>query len=176
MARKHLGKTIDIHAGGRDLIFPHHENELAQSRCAHDGAEFARYWVHNGFLSMDSEKMSKSLGNVLLVHDLVKVYPGELIRLALLSAHYKQPLDWSDDTLLSARRMLDRLYGAVRGIEVSEAQRSSAEPPVELVAALENDLNTPEALSKFFALAKSLNKASDDDEKQRLGRNHVRRR
>lgn len=168
MARKHLGITIDIHAGGRDLIFPHHENELAQSRCAHDGAEFARYWVHNGFLSMDSEKMSKSLGNVLLVHDLVKMYPGELIRLALLSAHYKQPLDWSDDTLLSARRMLDRLYGAVRGIEVSDAERDSAEPPAELLAALEDDLNTPKALAEFFALAKSLNKASDQDEKRQL--------
>jgi cysteinyl-tRNA synthetase len=168
MARKHLGKTIDIHAGGRDLIFPHHENELAQSRCAHDGAEFARYWVHNGFLSMDSEKMSKSLGNVLLVHDLVKTYPGELIRLALLSAHYKQPLDWSDETLLGARRMLDRLYGAVRGIEVSVAERKRAEPPASLVAALEDDLNTPKALAEFFALAKSLNKTEDPVEKQRL--------
>jgi cysteinyl-tRNA synthetase len=168
MARKHLGKTIDIHAGGRDLIFPHHENELAQSRCAHDGAEFARYWVHNGFLSMDSEKMSKSLGNVLLVHDLIKTYPGELIRLALLSAHYKQPLDWSDETLLGARRMLDRLYGAVRGIEVSAAERKRAEPPASLVAALEDDLNTPKALAEFFALAKSLNKTEDPVEKQRL--------
>ena len=134
MARKHLGQTIDIHAGGRDLIFPHHENELAQSRCAHDGAEFARYWVHNGFLSMDSEKMSKSLGNVLLVHDMVKTIPGELIRLALLSAHYKQPLDWSDETLQSARRMLDRLYGAVRGIALSDEERRAAEPPTDPVS------------------------------------------
>ena len=168
MARKHLGKTIDIHAGGRDLIFPHHENELAQSRCAHDGAEFARYWVHNGFLSMDSEKMSKSLGNVLLVHDLLKTYPGELIRLALLSAHYKQPLDWSDETLLSAQRMLDRLYGAVRGIEVSADARNSAEPLAGLLAALEDDLNTPNAMAEFFELAKSLNKATDAGEQQRL--------
>jgi cysteinyl-tRNA synthetase len=168
MARKHLGKTIDIHAGGRDLIFPHHENELAQSRCAHDGAEFARYWVHNGFLSMDSEKMSKSLGNVLLVHDLVKTYPGELIRLALLSAHYKQPLDWSDETLQSARRMLDRLYGAVRGIEVGAAERSSAAPADRLIAALEDDLNTPKALAEFFALAKQLNKTDDPEARQRL--------
>lgn len=168
MARKHLGKTIDIHAGGRDLIFPHHENELAQSRCAHGGAEFARYWVHNGFLSMDSEKMSKSLGNVLLVHDLLKTYPGELIRLALLSAHYKQPLDWSDDTLMSARRMLDRLYGAVRGIEVSAEARAKAQPPAALIAALEDDLNTPRALKEFFELAKSLNKAGDDEQKQQL--------
>jgi len=168
MAKKHLGETIDIHAGGRDLIFPHHENELAQSRCAHDGAEFARYWVHNGFLSMDSEKMSKSLGNVLLVHDMVKTIPGELIRLALLSAHYKQPLDWSDETLNSAGRMLDRLYGAVRGIKVDDADREAAEPPAALVAALEDDLNTPKALAEFFALAKALNKATDDDQKRQM--------
>lgn len=168
MAKKHLGETIDIHAGGRDLIFPHHENELAQSRCAHDGAEFARYWVHNGFLSMDSEKMSKSLGNVLLVHDMVKTIPGELIRLALLGAHYKQPLDWSDETLHSAGRMLDRLYGAVRGITVSDEDRQAAEPPAALLAALEDDLNTPKALAEFFALAKALNKATDDDEKQQM--------
>ena len=168
MAKKHLGVTIDIHAGGRDLIFPHHENEMAQSCCAHDGAEFARYWLHNGFLSMDSEKMSKSLGNVLLVHDMLKTTPGEVIRLALLSAHYKQPLDWSDETIQSAKRMLDRLYGAVRGISVSAAARAAADPPAALVAALEDDLNSPLALAEFFALAKQLNKTTDAEEKQRL--------
>jgi cysteinyl-tRNA synthetase len=168
MAKKHLGVTIDIHAGGRDLIFPHHENEMAQSCCAHDGAEFARYWLHNGFLSMDSEKMSKSLGNVLLVHDMLKTIPGEVIRLALLSAHYKQPLDWSDETLESAKRMLDRLYGAVRGIEISAAMQAAAEPPEALLAALEDDLNSPQALKEFFALAKQLNKATDEAEKQGL--------
>ena len=168
MARKHLGETIDIHAGGRDLIFPHHENELAQSSCAHDGADFARYWVHNGFLSMDSEKMSKSLGNVLLVHDMVKTIPGEVIRLALLSAHYKQPLDWSDETLHSAKRMLDRLYGAIRGIEIDADARTAAEAPAALVAALEDDLNTPKALAEFFALARTLNKTADDNERQQL--------
>ena len=168
MARKHLGETIDIHAGGRDLIFPHHENELAQSRCVHDSAEFARYWLHNGFLSMDSEKMSKSLGNVLLVHDMIKTIPGEVIRLALLGAHYHQPLDWSDETIGSARRMLDRLYGAVRGIDVSAEARAAAEPSVALLEALEDDLNTPKAMAELFAMAKTLNKTSDDAEKQRL--------
>ena len=168
MAAKHLGDTIDIHAGGQDLVFPHHENELAQSRCAHDGADFARYWVHNGFLSMHHEKMSKSLGNVVLVHDLVKTVPGEVVRLALLSAHYRQPLDWSEDTLKSAKRMLDRLYGAVRGIDVPENVRAAAEPPEALIAALEDDINTPKAMAEFFALAKDLNKASDADEKVRL--------
>jgi cysteinyl-tRNA synthetase len=168
MAAKHLGDTIDIHAGGQDLIFPHHENELAQSRCAHGGADFARYWVHNGFLSMDQEKMSKSLGNVVLVHDLVKSVPGEVVRMALLSAHYRQPLDWSEETIRAARRMLDRLYGAVRGIDVSAEVRAAAEPPAALVAALEDDINTPRAMAEFFALAKDLNKAADAGEKERL--------
>ena len=168
MAAKHLGTTIDIHAGGQDLVFPHHENEMAQSTCVHDGAVFARYWLHNGFLSMKQEKMSKSLGNVLLVHDLIEKVPGEVMRLALLSAHYRQPLDWSDATLESARRMLDRLYGAVRGIDVSAAARADAEPPEALVAALEDDLNSPKAMAQFFALARELNKTSDATARQEL--------
>jgi cysteinyl-tRNA synthetase len=168
MAEKHLGTTIDIHAGGQDLIFPHHENELAQSCCAHDGKDFARYWVHNGFLSIDHEKMSKSLGNVLLVHNLIESIPGEVIRLALLSAHYRQPLDWSDETVESARRMLDRLYGAVRGIDVPETSGSLAEPLQSVVDALEDDLNTPRAMAEFFGLARELNKATDPAEREKL--------
>jgi len=168
MAEKHLGETIDIHAGGQDLVFPHHENEMAQSTCAHDGAPFANYWLHNGFLSINQEKMSKSLGNVLLVHDLVKLFPGEVIRLALLSAHYRQPLDWSEETLRSAREKLDRLYGAVRGIDVSEAAIAAAEPPDAVIEALEDDLNTPKAMAAFFELARELNKAEDDEKQQRL--------
>jgi cysteinyl-tRNA synthetase len=168
MAAKHLGRTIDIHGGGQDLVFPHHENENAQSCCAHNGDDFARYWMHNGFLSMGDEKMSKSLGNVVLVHDLIETMPGEVIRLALLSAHYRQPLEWSSDTIDSARSMLDRLYGAVRGIDISSDKRADAEPPEALVAALEDDLNTPKAMAEFFGLARSLNKATDTDERQRL--------
>ncbi len=168
MAEKHLGETIDIHAGGQDLVFPHHENELAQSRCAHDGAPFARYWLHNGFLSIDQEKMSKSIGNVQLVHELIKDTPGEVIRLALLSAHYRQPLDWSDETLASARRMLDRLYGAIRGIAVSDAAREAAEPPATVIEALEDDLNSPNAMAELFAVARALNKAESDEERERL--------
>jgi len=168
MAAKHLGRTIDIHGGGQDLVFPHHENELAQSCCAHGGDDFARYWMHNGFLSMDHEKMSKSLGNVVLVHDLIETMPGEVIRMALLSAHYRQPLDWSRDTIDSARRMLDRLYGAVRGIDVPSDARADAKPPEAFVAALEDDLNTPKAMAEFFGLARTLNKATDADERQRL--------
>jgi cysteinyl-tRNA synthetase len=168
MAEKHLGETIDIHAGGQDLVFPHHENEAAQSCCAHAGAPFARYWLHNGFLSMDSTKMSKSLGNVLLVHDLIKTVPGEVIRLALLSAHYRQPLDWSDATLDSARSKLDRLYGAVRGIAVSAAARQSAIVPAAVIGALEDDLNTPKAMAALFELTTQLNKASDERTKATL--------
>ncbi len=167
MAEKHLGETIDIHAGGQDLVFPHHENELAQSTCAHDGAPFARYWLHNGFLSIDHEKMSKSLGNVQLVHDLIQEIPGEVMRLALLSAHYRQPLDWSDETLDSARRMLDRLYGAVRGVDVADGSRAAAQPPDAVVAALEDDLNTPKAMAELFGVVRELNKA-DGKEKEKL--------
>jgi len=168
MAGKHLGRTIDIHAGGQDLVFPHHENELAQSSCAHDGEIFARYWLHNGFLSIEQEKMSKSLGNVLLVHELIKTTPGEAIRLALLSAHYRQPLDWSGETIESAKRMLDRLYGSVRGVEVSADDRSKSEPPAAVIAALEDDLNTPKAMAEMFDLVKSLNKSTDAGERSIL--------
>jgi cysteinyl-tRNA synthetase len=168
MAEKHLGKTIDIHAGGQDLVFPHHENEMAQSNCAHDGAPFARYWLHNGFLSLDSTKMSKSLGNVLLVHDMVEKIPGELIRLALLGAHYRQPLDWSDRALKDARSMLDRLYGAIRGILLTDAERSTASPPAAVIEALEDDLNTPKALAELFNHARALNKSTDEVERKVL--------
>jgi cysteinyl-tRNA synthetase len=171
MAGKHLGRTIDIHAGGQDLIFPHHENELAQSSCVHNGDPFARYWLHNGFLSIDQEKMSKSIGNVLLVHDLIKTIPGEVIRLALLSAHYRQPLDWSGETIESAKRMLDRLYGAIRGIDVSADERAAAEPPAAVIAALKDDLNTPKALAEMFNLARSLNKAEGETERLQLATN-----
>jgi len=168
MAGKHLGRTIDIHAGGQDLVFPHHENELAQSSCAHDGEIFARYWLHNGFLSIEQEKMSKSLGNVLLVHELIKTAPGEAIRLALLSAHYRQPLDWSGETIEAAKRMLDRLYGSVRGVEVSADDRSKSEPPAAVIAALEDDLNTPKAMAEMFDVVKSLNKTTDAGERSIL--------
>ncbi len=171
MAGRHLGRTIDIHAGGQDLIFPHHENELAQSSCVHDGDPLAHYWLHNGFLSIDQEKMSKSIGNVLLVHDLIKTIPGEVIRLALLSAHYRQPLDWSGEAIESAKRMLDRLYGAVRGIDISAEDRSAAEPPAAVIAALKDDLNTPKAMAEIFNLARTLNKSEDETERLRLATN-----
>jgi cysteinyl-tRNA synthetase len=168
MASKYLGRTIDIHAGGQDLVFPHHENELAQSTCAHGNSTFARYWLHNGFLSINHEKMSKSLGNILLVHELIKNIPGEVIRLALLSAHYRQPLEWSDQTIESARRMLNRLYGSIRGIQVSEDDRAAAQLPAAVMTALEEDLNTPKAMAEIFNLARALNKTQDETKRSRL--------
>jgi cysteinyl-tRNA synthetase len=166
MAEALLGDTIDIHGGGHDLVFPHHENERAQSVCAHGGAPFARYWLHNGFLTMDSQKMSKSIGNVLLVKEIRKHAPGEAIRLALLTGHYRQPLDWNDEALADARRKLDRLYGALR--EAGPVEASEALAPEAFIAALEDDLNTPAALAELFELARALNKSEDAADKARL--------
>lgn len=160
MARTHLGETIDIHAGGNDLIFPHHENEIAQSVCAHDGAPLSRYWMHNGYLNIGRKKMAKSLGNSLLVKDLLARVPGEAIRLALLSAHYRSPLDWSDDALAQAARRLDRLYGTLRHL-ADVVPVDGSEPPSALVEALEDDLNTPVALSELSAAAHRANRAKD---------------
>lgn len=159
MAKAMLGETIDIHAGGLDLIFPHHENEIAQSECAH-GKPMARYWLHNGFLSMDSEKMSKSLGNVKLIHDLLKRYDGETMRLALLSAHYRQPLDWTEALLTQSKATLDRLYNALRRMDVEAADM---EAPAGVLAALCDDLNTPLALAELSQLATEANKAEARD-------------
>jgi cysteinyl-tRNA synthetase len=148
MIEAHLGETIDIHGGGLDLIFPHHENEIAQSRCAHHGAPLARYWMHNGFLSMAGvDKMSKSLGNVVTVGDLLaQGHKGEVLRLALLSAHYRQPLDWSEGLIAQSRATLDRLYRIA-----GEAAAGSPDPSV--VEALADDLNTPLALARLTALS-----------------------
>jgi len=167
MIEKHLGETIDIHGGGIDLQFPHHENELAQSRCSHEGAPFANYWLHNGFVNMNSEKMSKSLGNVLLVSQLIEQAPGEAIRLALLNGHYRQPLDWNDDVLPQAKAMLDRLYGALRHLEDVEAISEQVVPAAFLDALLD-DLNTPKALAELFALAKQANVATEPEERATL--------
>jgi cysteinyl-tRNA synthetase len=161
MIETHLGRTIDIHGGGQDLIFPHHENEIAQGTCAHGGALYARYWMHNGFLNVDAEKMSKSIGNVLRVHDLLTKAAGETIRLVLLSAHYRQPLDWTDESLDQAKRNLDRLYGALR--RVADVPAAAAKPDESVFAALEDDLNTPQAIAGLFALARELNVAEGRD-------------
>ena len=160
MIEKALGLPIDIHGGGHDLIFPHHENEVAQSGCAAGGGELARYWVHNGFLTMDAEKMSKSLGNVLLVHDLVKQAPGEAIRFALLSAHYRAPLDWTGALIEQARTSLDRLYGVLQ--RAGDVEAAPAEAPAAFLEALSDDINTPRAIAEIYALARTLETADDD--------------
>jgi cysteinyl-tRNA synthetase len=166
MAETHLGDTIDIHGGGQDLVFPHHENEVAQSTCVHAGRAYARYWLHNGLIHVDSEKMSKSIGNVLLVRDLLDEAPGEAVRLGLLTAHYRQPLDWTGDVLAEAEQKLDRMYGALReaGIE-GAAIDDDIEPPASVVESLEDDLNTPRALAELFSLARDANRADDGDER-----------
>jgi cysteinyl-tRNA synthetase len=142
MIRAHLGTTIDIHAGGLDLIFPHHENEIAQSRCAHDGAPLANYWVHNGFVDMGSDKMSKSLGNVVTPEELLKTHKGEVLRLALLSAHYRQPLPWTEALVAQAKATLDGLYRKAGDAETGEADAG-------VIEALADDLNTPLALARL---------------------------
>jgi cysteinyl-tRNA synthetase len=147
MIKATLGETIDIHAGGLDLIFPHHENEIAQSEAA-NVAPLARYWLHNGFLSMDSEKMSKSLGNVLLLHQVLADTKGEVVRLALLSAQYRQPLDWTDALVAQSKAQLDRWYGLLRGADVATGDVAPA-----VLAALEDDLNTPQAFAELAKLA-----------------------
>lgn len=160
MIEKHLGTTIDIHGGGQDLVFPHHENELAQSTCAHE-APLARVWMHNGFLSVDNDKMSKSLGNIVTVDDLLKTYNGEVIRLALLSAHYRKPLDWTEDLLVQSKAILDRLYGTLDAL--ADIQADNETTPDSFVRALSDDLNTPNAMAEFSAIAKAANAAADAD-------------
>jgi cysteinyl-tRNA synthetase len=162
MIETNLGLPVDIHGGGHDLIFPHHENELAQGTCATHGQPYARYWMHNGFLTMDAEKMSKSLGNVRLVHDLIAEIPGEAIRWALLSAHYRAPLDWTGALIEQSRKALDRLYGVLQDVEREVGDLPDPFAPkvealqAEFRAAVHDDLNTPGAFSALFALAAGL--------------------
>jgi cysteinyl-tRNA synthetase len=159
MAERHLGETIDIHGGGNDLVFPHHENEVAQSTCAHDGKIFARYWLHNGMLTVDGEKMSKSLGNFFTIRDVLAQAPGEAIRFYLLGTHYRQPLDWTRDGLHGARQTVDRFYLALRrlaGVAAADVPPSNA-----FAAALDDDLNTPQAITELHGLLARLNKADD---------------
>ncbi len=161
MIEQTLGLPIDIHGGGNDLIFPHHENEMAQGMCADHADAYANYWVHNGFLNMGVEKMSKSLGNVELVHDLVTRVPGEALRWALLASHYRQPLAWSDEVTDQARKALDSLYGVLRRTADVEAQ--AAEPSAAFMDALMDDLNTPRAYAELHSLGQRLGTAPADE-------------
>ncbi len=146
MSQAYFGVDFDIHGGGADLIFPHHENEIAQSTCANGPGTFARVWMHNGFVMVEGEKMSKSLGNFLVVHDLLKEYPGEALRLALLATHYRQPLDFTRAGVEQAKRTLDRWYLACGDADIGE-------PPARVLSALEDDLNTPQAITELHKLS-----------------------
>ncbi|MBT6114229.1 MAG: cysteine--tRNA ligase, partial [Porticoccaceae bacterium] len=169
MIEKHLGESIDIHGGGQDLIFPHHENEIAQSCCAHDGKPVANVWMHNGFINIEGEKMSKSLGNFRMVNDLLEQYPGEVLRYVILSAHYRSEQNFGKDLLDSAWRSLDALYGFLRtqvGIEAAAVDIADT----HAYAALLDDLNTPVAISELHKLAREMNAADGDALAEAKGR------
>jgi len=162
MAKKYLGETFDIHGGGIDLVFPHHENEIAQSSCCHD-KPLAHYWMHNGYLMVNGEKMSKSLGNFFTVREKLGSIPGEVIRLVLLSAHYRQPLDWTDQVVTQTKNILDRFYGALQGYDDHEEGHPFME---RVLDALKDDLNIPLALSYLHELTQSIHKAKTDEERR----------
>ena len=175
MIRKHLGTVIDIHGGGNDLTFPHHENEAAQSRCVNHGGSSVRYWLHNGMLTMNSEKMSKSLGNVLTIRDLLTRHDGETLRYALLSGHYRQSLNWDDALIAQAKASLDRLYQALLDTDdgsnetaATYATATADAYPATVLAALCDDLNTPRALAAVHALAADIRRAEDPGTVRRL--------
>lgn len=172
MSQKYLGRTIDIHAGGPDLIFPHHENEIAQSEAAY-GVPFARYWLHIGFINVNNEKMSKSLGNFFTVRDILKVYDPETVRFFILSSHYKSPINFSDDLLTAAQSALDRLYNTLHRVEHVLATNSPASAAADLpagwadyqnrfITAMDNDFNTADAIAVLFDFARDLNITADE--------------
>ncbi len=167
MANKYLGETIDIHSGGKDLMFPHHENEIAQSECAH-GCTFARYWMHNGFINVDNEKMSKSKGNFFTIRDIAEHFPHRVIRFFMLTAHYRSPINFSDELLTQAQTSLDRIDRCKENIEFS-MQGDAGNSAVDLssyrdkfIAAMDDDLNTADAISVIFELVKEINTAIAD--------------
>ncbi len=162
MSSEYLGDTFDIHGGGQDLIFPHHENEIAQSCCAHGEGTFAQTWMHNGYLMVEGEKMSKSLGNFITVHELIKAHHGETVRLCMLMTHYRQPLNWTGAGLAQAKSSLDGFYGALRATQ-EIAPATVPPPPDDFVAALSDDLNTPQAIAVLHELVGVLNKADTDE-------------
>lgn len=165
MVERHLGETIDIHGGGNDLKFPHHENEIAQSTCAHGGTTYCRYWVHNGFVEIGEEKMSKSLGNVLLVQNLLERFPGEVLRLALIKARYREPIRWSDQLVEQAKAQLDRMYGALETLAEVAAEPA---PCSAFQKAMDDDLNTPQAISVLMQLVTDANNASTPEARSRI--------
>jgi len=175
MCENTLGETFDIHGGGLDLVFPHHENEIAQSVCAHDGHPFARYWLHNGMLTVGGTKMAKSEGNFITVRELLdraidRTLEGEAMRLALLRTHYRDPLDWTHERLRQARRTLRHFYLVLADFDLAEGSRSEASKPAprEVVEALDDDLNTPLAITHLHALANAISHAENDAQKAKI--------
>ena len=170
MSSKYLGETFDIHGGGQDLIFPHHENEIAQSCCAFGHDFYAKYWIHNGHLMVNGEKMSKSLGNFFTIREILDKVPGEAVRLYMISTHYHQPLNWTDEGLKQSKQAMDRIYTALRNTAPVDLQ--DAEPSSEVVSALQDDLNTPKAIAHLHYLVSEMNKAPTakeaEDYKRRL--------
>ena len=171
MISKHLGQTIDIHGGGSDLTFPHHENEAAQSRCANDSPDYVRYWLHNGMLNLGAEKMSKSLGNVKTIRDLCSKHSGEVLRYALLSGQYRSRLAWSDDLVIQAKSSLDSLYqslrdksGSLTSSDLLINKLSFDQYPKGVTEPLTDDLNTPKALAAMHDLAAVLQRAESEQE------------
>ena len=166
MSRTHLGKTIDLHCGGQDLIFPHHENEIAQSECA-NGCEFARYWMHNGFINVDNQKMSKSLHNFFTVRDVANLYGYEPIRYFMLTAGYRMPLNYTVDLIESCKNSLERLYTCRENLDFALSKtdfgtdetlkEKAAEARTKFCTAMDDDLNTPDALAAVFDLVKEIN-------------------
>ncbi|MGE3846336.1 MAG: cysteine--tRNA ligase [Gammaproteobacteria bacterium] len=167
MIEHHLGRSIDIHGGGNDLKFPHHENEIAQSRCAHQGAPLARYWVHNGFVEIDATKMSKSIGNVLLVRELLKKHPGEALRMALIRGKYREPLNWTDELVEQAKAQLDRMYGTLERLADVELAADEVVPSKAFTAAMDDDLNTPKAIAVLMEAVTLANRSQDAAERRR---------
>jgi cysteinyl-tRNA synthetase len=168
MSEEILGPSFDIHGGGHDLIFPHHENEIAQSVASNGPDTFARYWVHNGFVIVEGEKMSKSLGNFRTVHELLDEAPGEALRFNMLGTHYRQPLDWTAEGVGRAKHAMDRLYTALRRLATVEVAPTSDDVPEAVMAALMDDLNTPQVITELHALAGDANKAHEPVEQARL--------
>ncbi|ARN76076.1 cysteine--tRNA ligase [Oceanicoccus sagamiensis] len=166
MIEKHLGNTIDIHGGGVDLQFPHHENEIAQSTCAHGGEQFVRYWMHNAYINIDGEKMSKSLGNFKMVKDLLDHYQGEVLRFTILSAHYRSELNFSVDALDASRKTLDNLYSYLQSVKDIAVDDSVDITSTDIYQALLDDLNTPIAIRELHALGKKMKAASGDEQAQ----------
>ncbi|MGB0935269.1 MAG: cysteine--tRNA ligase [Alphaproteobacteria bacterium] len=165
MSTKYLGETFDIHGGGCDLIFPHHENELAQSTGVHGHGTFAKYWMHNGLLTVNGEKMSKSLGNFITLHEALQQHHGETVRCMLLSSHYRQSLDWTEQATKQAKANLDKLYVAVR-----DADDLPEHTPIDaqVLASLNKDLNVPGAMARLYEMATTINKETDASKKQTM--------